>query len=284
MNHLGTKKNKTNKTNKTKGNNNRDVLRKVKMATLRNYQTLCCLGSNKSHREGWYKVDNIRSKLSDIVDIETNGLPERKVIRKVARAMNITGRDLMVVVDNICQKAINPEISTPIIRSLIRNLSLDIKNNSNDKYRLVQLLYQILHPKGFPDRVVEDEQEYKRLIAKQKSERDGPSSMTADDIKRLEAMMSAKVCKCVKEQYLLHRFRYLVLGLSPEGIPPEAICQWSIFNQRGFKGFDLQSCDKRFRWYRDLHKVSRASFPDFPPQDLISGKAIKAAEEDHTKK
>ena len=252
----------------------KNLIHSVTMPRLRNYQTLCNLGWNAKHKEGWYPVPEIRKQLLKLVDIN-RGEPERRVIRKVAGAMDITGRDLAKVVDEIWRRATSVEKSTPMIRQLMRQLG--IRDNTQGRSQVVWLLYQILYPEGFPEHAIESSQdaEYKRLIAKQRSERDGPSVMTADETKRLEAMMAAKVCKCVKERYLLYRFRYLVCGLSPEGIPPEAMCQWSIFNQRGMQGFDLHSCDRRFRWYRDLKRVTKRSFPDFPPQDLRTGKMIE---------
>ena len=77
-------------------------------------------------------------------------------------------------------------------------------------------------------------------------ERDGPATLKADEQKRLEAALLTKVCKCVKDRYLRHKFRYEILGIYPEAIPPEALCQASIYNNRGLAGIDLKECNKRF--------------------------------------
>mgnify|MGYP001176230895 FL=1 len=240
---------------------------KERAPRLRNYQVLCNLGESK-RRGGWLTVAEIKKGL-----IKYSNLPvDRPVIRKVAQAMDIKGRDLNGVVESIWRKTKGE--GTPIIHRLMRQLR--ITNEKSDGEKLVALLYQILYPESIRDRSKIDQDEYKKLITLQKSERDGPVVLTADQNKRLEAMMASKVCKCVKEQHLRHRFRYLVLNISPEGVPPEAICQWSIFNQRGMKGFDLTGCDKRFSWYRTLKKVKAKSYPAFPPQTVKnSGKMLE---------
>ena len=74
----------------------------------------------------------------------------------------------------------------------------------------------------------------------------------------LEQCLTSRVCHCIKENFLVHKFRYEAMLTKPEGPNPYALCQSRTFNKRGIKElapYDLVFRERRYEWFRRLHKV-----------------------------
>lgn len=159
---------------------------------------------------------------------------DRETIRDVAKLFEIKGRNIEQVASKVIMKIQND--ATPPFQHLLKTLRDE--TGVIHGHRIIKLLYKIVHPDNYSEKAIMkiDKKEYEELLAKKKTERDGPATLKADKQKRLEAALLTKVCKCVKDQYLRHKFRYEILGIYPEAIPPEALCQASIYNHRGLEG------------------------------------------------
>lgn len=157
---------------------------------------------------------------------------------------------------------------TPPFRRMIRLLKSGVKGKTSfHPHRFVNLINHIIRPEGFPEtppQPVSDE-EFEEMVQIKKKQPQG-EYLARDREALLEQCLTSRVCHCIKENFLVHKFRYEAMLTKPEGPNPYALCQSRTFNKRGIKGIGLRSgvCERRYEWFRRLHKVNGRRIPAFP--------------------
>ena len=269
---------------------------KIKSRSLKNLVTN--RGTEKCETQSPEIIANFR-KLANLDEnlpksqvcqkLKTYTLPSRvptdKEIRRVAYSLSIqtkkkigdkTGEDREIAdILHDIEKNIMANL-TPPLKKMIRLMKND--HGKFTAYQLVSLVSRILRPDGFPDVAPQPLsekvfQEYAQIKRGAKSGK----YLARDQEALLEQCLVARVCHCIKDRFLLHKFQYEGLMKSPKGPNPYALCQSRVFNREGLKGIGLKNmiCDRRYDWFRRLKNVHGKTIPKFPEYRPVNrGKKI----------